>query len=343
MWKAKVDAYEQSWTPRRVFPQQLLVGAEEVLARVLFEFEESRCFTPISLGEILQLRAFTADGQVNSLATRANRDAKALKITQGGGTASLEVADREFIPQSQWAILDALEAVKWCMVWVGFAQDDEVEVWVGIFKKLARKYPQRMDLVKSVYDAASWRLALAMRSGVTFVEAAKEIKADSDWFREYQDNFRPRQNRGAEGGGAGAWSNQRQSDRQQNRGGAPRPWGGAGGFQPRFQQAGTLSFRTNSRSRSIPRRTGDGRGGAGGGGGGRTFSPPRREGKPQPVPQGQRDWGRDWKKEVRGTNVCIDYQFRDCQRIGKCPKGHKHLCAKCERGGHGAFDCGSGR
>ena len=40
---------------------------------MLFEKDVSRSFTPVTLGELLEKRAFTATAQVNSLAVKAAR------------------------------------------------------------------------------------------------------------------------------------------------------------------------------------------------------------------------------------------------------------------------------
>ena len=73
-WQTQVRKFETAFVPERKFPQNLLLGAEEVLARLRHELTESRIFTPLGLGEILQRRAFTAQGQVNPFLAKAKEN-----------------------------------------------------------------------------------------------------------------------------------------------------------------------------------------------------------------------------------------------------------------------------
>ena len=189
VWKQQVDKFEQAFSPARTFPQKLLIGAEQVLARIWWERTESFDYTPIGLGELLRLRAFTADGQVNTLMTRAAKEEKLLGIIRRDGEPALSLRDKEYEPGSQWAIMDAFEAIKWALVWAGFALDDVVDQWIRIFTKMVRSQPYALDLVKSTYEAASWKLALQMRSGESFTAATTEIRKDTEWFREYERDF----------------------------------------------------------------------------------------------------------------------------------------------------------
>ena len=89
-------------------------------------------------------------------------------------------------PSSQWAILDGLEAVKWAFVFAGYTDCDEVaDGWVERFRCMVRLRGDRLDFVKAVYDAASWRLALDVRSGFSFEAAAKAITRDTPWLSAF--------------------------------------------------------------------------------------------------------------------------------------------------------------
>ena len=190
-----------------VFPQKLLIGAEQVLARIWWENTESFDYTPIGLGELLRARAFTADGQVNTLMTKAVKEEKILGIIRKDGEPSLALRDREYEPGSQWAILDAFEAIKWALVWAGFALDDVVDQWTSIFTKMVRAQPYALDLVKSTYEAASWKLALQMRTGESFTQASAEIRRDTEWFRVYERDFQLQKARwGPRGWQSQGWS-----------------------------------------------------------------------------------------------------------------------------------------
>ena len=47
-----------------------------------------------------------------------------------------------------------------------------------------------MNLVKEIYEVASWRLALDLRAGKTFPAAPKEIASDRDWWSIFQDEYK---------------------------------------------------------------------------------------------------------------------------------------------------------
>ena len=87
--------------------------------------------------------------------------------------------------------MDGLEAVKWCYVWAGYADDDQAGEWVAIFAKKARARPTQLPMIKSLYEAASWKFALAMRSGKGFHLAVCEIREDTAWMRDYMEEYRP--------------------------------------------------------------------------------------------------------------------------------------------------------
>ena len=183
-----------AFTPPRVFPQQLLIGAEAVLARLIYEKTESLHFTPLALGEILKVRAFSATGDVNPLLARAEKP-KPMKITQTDGEAHLALGDPEYTPKTIWSIIDGLDAVKWAYVFAGYALDEVAETWVSRFSQLARAKSGRLDMIKSLYDGASWRLVTAMRGGSTFGDATKNILDDTAWFRDFQERFIDRNTR----------------------------------------------------------------------------------------------------------------------------------------------------
>ena len=57
-WAQRVGQYGQ----RRRFPEMILLGAEHILARIYHEHHTTRLYTPVTLGEILAARAFSAGG-----------------------------------------------------------------------------------------------------------------------------------------------------------------------------------------------------------------------------------------------------------------------------------------
>ena len=89
---------------RRKFPTDMLVGAEEVLARLYHEHTKSKLYTPLSLGEILSRRTFTPDKAMKPLrAANAASGVQALCLDRGELVASSEP---EWTPRSMIAIMD---------------------------------------------------------------------------------------------------------------------------------------------------------------------------------------------------------------------------------------------
>ena len=167
-WRSYVDRFEERWGGKRRFPVDVLLGAESVLARLLHELHVSKTFTPLGLGEILAVRAYTASGQVNPYATR-KLGTQALGLTVKGGTTELAVRETEYDPRTVWACLDGLEAVKWAFTWACYTESDSAaDAWVEPFRRFARNHPSELPLLRSLYDAAAWKLALGMRAGGTF-------------------------------------------------------------------------------------------------------------------------------------------------------------------------------
>ena len=87
-WNQQVNIYEERRLDgkRRVFPAHELLGAEEVLARMWFEHTTSKMYTPVTLGEIVSRRTWTAARTLNPLAlsrTTSAANSKALRLEHG--------------------------------------------------------------------------------------------------------------------------------------------------------------------------------------------------------------------------------------------------------------------
>ena len=60
---------------RRAFPEKQLLGAEKIIARMWYEHNKSKCYTAVTLGELLQHRHFTATGNINNrVSDKKSRD-----------------------------------------------------------------------------------------------------------------------------------------------------------------------------------------------------------------------------------------------------------------------------
>ena len=62
----------------REFPSHLLLGAEEVLARMFHEHQVSKLYTPVRLGELIAVRHITPTKQVNPFAKNEEKQEKVL-------------------------------------------------------------------------------------------------------------------------------------------------------------------------------------------------------------------------------------------------------------------------
>ena len=192
-WKKRVEAFESFWTPRRKFPNNLLVGADKVLARMVHEFSTTRNFTPVELGEIIHIHHFTATGQVNMPATR--RDAlRPVGWIPGNSSEAPQLAFREAVadPRGFWQVTDALQAIKWAIVFAGWTEDDYVAgAWTDFFANMMRTRPGQLEAIKSFYHASACMLALKMRDGDPFATASADIIADRNEHQQFFDNFMP--------------------------------------------------------------------------------------------------------------------------------------------------------
>ena len=95
----------------RDFPTNLLLGAEEVLARMYFEHTKSKEYTAVGLGEILQRRTFTAAMEVNPLATRRHKEkGQPIRVVDG---ELVQSRDDPWNPKGVLGVIDGIEAVRW--------------------------------------------------------------------------------------------------------------------------------------------------------------------------------------------------------------------------------------
>ena len=209
-WAEQVEKYESSWS-RRSFPLKMLLGAESVLDRFLHEANSSRLFTPVGLGEILKNRAYAASGQLNVLAQKF--EDKALGWRHTGDTAELVEANKQYVPKTQWAIIDGLEAVKWAYTWAAYGPDEVADMFIRPFVFFARQRPDELDGVRSSYEAASWELAILLRCGSTFDTAVRDVSSRTMWMREYLEDYRISNRRYSKGEGKGAKKGQSHHDR----------------------------------------------------------------------------------------------------------------------------------
>ena len=174
MWNQKIEAYEKEWQGRRKFPYKVIVGAEEVLARLVWELEVSKNFTPLKLGEIVAARSYSSTGKVNKW---ANSDkSKDVFQIKAGTTDGVELVQKNwtFTPQTWEMITEAFEAVKWALVFAGYGDDVVVGEWTDRFL-LNLKTKKVPAMISDLYEEACLLLMLKMRAGADFGTASKDL------------------------------------------------------------------------------------------------------------------------------------------------------------------------
>ena len=164
----------------RKFPGRTLLGAESVLARMDHEHRVSKSYSPVGLGEILQKRSFTSLDQVNGLSKNNDKN-RPLIVRPDGQLVQSE--DNTWDPRSLLAVIDGVQAVGWAMIFVQWADEEDINLYIDWFIRIARKNAKMLNQVKEYWDHSSWTLALAMRGqtiglNMTFKQATLEIMND---------------------------------------------------------------------------------------------------------------------------------------------------------------------
>lgn len=181
-WTSMVQDYQsqQIGGQDRVFPVQELLGTETVIARVLHEHETSKNYTPVLLGELISIRTFQANGEPNPLAKR-ERSATKLTLT---GEQLVATPEEPWQPRSVLAILDGLMSIRWCFILCKLGTEQAIHAFFDWLVRLVRSRPQKTDQLAQFWMTVSWKLALEMRGGRTFMEATALIMKDYDSFTE---------------------------------------------------------------------------------------------------------------------------------------------------------------
>ena len=162
--------WEQQFTQvKRTFPRELLRGADEAMARVLWEKYITRTFTPPPLGEVIFSRTFMADGRLNTSAADpyvpASDDEKEEKR---------EPRKKYREPRTTWCVLHALDATKWLWIWAGLCDEASITVFCDYLKGLI-EHGTGIGIVKQLYSILLWRVCAAMSRGETADQALNEL------------------------------------------------------------------------------------------------------------------------------------------------------------------------
>ena len=173
----------------RDFPTNLLLGAEEVLARMYFEHTKSKEYTAVGLGEILQRRTFTAAMEVNPLATRRHKEkGQPIRVVDG---ELVQSRDDPWNPKGVLGVIDGIEAVRWAWTLTGVATEKGAAEYAQWWTSKARQRPSQLEAITEYWDASSRRLAMQMRLRRTFEEVTAEIMKDQAAFLDILSRPRP--------------------------------------------------------------------------------------------------------------------------------------------------------
>ena len=181
-WAKLIQEYQgqQIDNEDRIFPIQEVLGAESIIARVLHEHEVSKTYTPIQLGEIISIRTFQANGEPNPL---AKKDRSVTKLTLTGEQL-VATPEEPWQPRSVLAILDGLSSIKWCYILCRIGSEQAINTFFDWLVRLVRSRPNKTDQMAQFWMSTSWKLALDMRAGKTFVESTTTLMKDYDAFSE---------------------------------------------------------------------------------------------------------------------------------------------------------------
>ena len=333
-WTEGINNWEAQWKgTSRSFKTAEIAGSEKVLARLLFQKLSSRNFTPLFLTEVVATRTYRSDGQLNNHAAARRQDSALETVAKGIARQMGEEVpdyhdDGRLVALSRAMVEDCLRANSWALRWVAMGSEDNIERVEEFWKNAIRTnaFGDRfgdMKIFQQVYTAAQWRIAYAMKAGVTFDTAIDEFIKDERWLerqvkqaelvsntRGGKDSGKHADEKGRKGGGRDR--DGRHGDRRRSR---SRSKGGKGGGRDRD--------RRHSRSRSR---------------GGRYIRNADHGSSQQD--KAFKDRGRHDRSVSRGgTQLCRNFNCGICKKPGKNdPNPDKksvckfsHTCWNCRR------------
>ena len=161
---------------RREFPQRMLLGCEQIIARMWWEMQHNM-HTPMQLHELLASRIFDAAGNPNPLAQESQPHQVTLDFTSGVGTVN--IPDRpQWSPKGVLSLLDALEAIEWALILVRMSTEAAVRTWISWWRCLVRTKTQRLEQIKAYWLEANWKLCLELRQGADFQDVTRAIMTE---------------------------------------------------------------------------------------------------------------------------------------------------------------------
>lgn len=192
VWQKQVARYNGitvDGRPRK-FPEKEVLGAEQILGRIWHEHTVSKAYTPVGLGEILQKRSFTAAGEVNPL-QKQNKALQVLRVQDDQIVQDEE--NKIWTPRSILAIMDGINATRWAWILLQVGEEDHVHAFADWFIQKVRARPNKLENMRIFWDAAGWKMAMGMRGGQSFGDAATEVMADVDMLNESMSKEMPKE------------------------------------------------------------------------------------------------------------------------------------------------------
>ena len=179
-WQTQIALYQavKIHGEARKFPQELLIGAEGILARVLHEIK-SETYTAIGLHEIVQSRYFNAAGEPNPLSSASKAKLTVTVLTINEEHQLEAEPEVPWHPKSVLAFLDCLESIKFAWILVEMASERAVVAYCDWFARQVRSRPAKIDQLRVYWESASWRLAFELRAKNSFQRITEEIMGDT--------------------------------------------------------------------------------------------------------------------------------------------------------------------
>ncbi|CAE7699540.1 unnamed protein product, partial [Symbiodinium sp. KB8] len=180
-WQQQVAKFEavKIGSEARKFPQEKLIGAEAVIARVVHEMR-TESHTAIGLHEVVQSRYFDASGNPNPLSAAKKKNKSQAAVLTINADYQIETeADIPWQPKSVLAFVDCLESIRLLLILVEMGSEASVERYFNWFEKQVRSRPHKLEQLRVYWESTSWRIALALRAKQSFKAIVEEIIHDN--------------------------------------------------------------------------------------------------------------------------------------------------------------------
>ena len=210
-WTTRIKEYNDITVDGRArhFPVQYLTGAEEALARMVYEHQESKMYTAPSLTEIVCNRDMTATGEPNPWAQNKPKTERQLLPDENGVFTELKKKDPE--AYSAGLLLEGIETTRWALIFARWSSEHEIDKWISWWTKTAKDNPDKNWQIRQFWTKAHQHLTTALRGEEGFPAAAKRIM-ESHMLAEALSKTRPNKGTGR-GNGNGNKGNGRGNGR----------------------------------------------------------------------------------------------------------------------------------